>query len=478
MNAQMAQKFANRLVQRTMPAGGLSRANRDLRRNNPIQRTAQPPAGQPVQRSGDLTVSDLATIYGCCGLFDMCSDADLMSLTFEGASPFLDWLGWERTDVCVIKKNFITFTRAEGAQGEETPGWLANPCADPHGVEWGTCDFTLTDFARLRRQGPTRDITKTNLRYCEAQPRYRLDGTRIEDDREYDMVIAVEVLMQDLKDMVVAGNATTDGQFDGLERLIRSGYTNSAGRQCTSMDSIVLNWNNNGMDGGAGITWNGAAVAATYDFIAVLRAVYKRIRHRIRLAPSLAAQRLAVGDIVLVLPEDFVDCILDAYTCWSVCDSDADQINTLEARRFRDNLMGGMFGAGRIFLDSFEIPVLPYDWGLIKGPSHFDAYLLTGSVGNVKVLQGQYNDMEPVSAKRADRYMTDGGRLLTWREDDHTCEEQIVEMQPRLLAWAPWAQARFQNVVCNVPGGPLSADPWETSFFPESSFSVAECPPA
>jgi len=180
-----------------------------------------------------------------------------------------------------------------------------------------------------------------------------------------------------------------------------------------------------------------------------------------------------------VLPEDFVDCVLDAYTCWSVCDGTSTNLvalNTLEGRRFRDSLLGGMFGAGRIFLDSFEIPVLPYDWGLIKGPNHFDAYLLTGQVGNIKVLQGQYNDMAPVSAKRADRYNTDGGRILTWREDDHTCEQQIVEMQPRVLAWAPWAEVRFQDVNCAVPGGVIGPDPWETSFFPEGSFSVAACP--
>ncbi len=452
-----------------------------VQRARPQARTAGRAAnigsGAPVQRDrSDLTVSTLATIYGCCGLFDMCSDADLMSLTFEGASPFLDWLGWERTDVCVIKKNFITFVRAASSGGEESAGWLADPCADPNGVEWGSCDFTLTDFARLRRAGPTRDITKTGLRYCDIQPRYRLDGTRIEDDREYDMVLATEVVTQDLKDMVVSGNASTDGQFDGLERLVKTGYTNSSGRACTSMDSIVINWNNNTMDGGAGITWNGAAVGATYSFVDVLRAAYKRLRHRIRMAPSLAAQRLNVGDIVLVLPEDFVDCVLDAYTCWSVCDSQINLMNSLEARRFRDTLLGGLFGAGQITLDSFPIPILPYDWGLIKGPSHFDAYLLTGQVGNIKVLQGQYNDMAPVSAKRADRYATDGGRLLTWREDDHTCEQQIVEMQPRLLAWAPWAQVRFQNVNCAVPGGILSADPFETSFFPEGSFSASACP--
>jgi hypothetical protein len=71
---------------------------------------------------------------------------------------------------------------------------------------------------------------------------------------------------------------------------------------------------------------------------------------------------------------------------------------------------------------------------------------------------------------------TDGGKVLTWVERDHTCVKQIGEMRPRLLAWAPWAQARFEDVVCAIPGLPKSPDPCETSFFPEHSFSVAACP--
>ncbi len=49
-------------------------------------------------------------------------------------------------------------------------------------------------------------------------------------------------------------------------------------------------------------------------------------------------------------------------------------------------------------------------------------------------------------------------------------------LRPRLLMWAPWAQARVQDVVCAHVHKPLSPDPWETSFFPEGSFSAATCP--
>jgi hypothetical protein len=415
------------------------------------------------------TVVDTApSLFGCTPLFDICTDADLMSLSFQGSAPFLDWLGWVRTQTCVIKRRFIDYVRAEGTAGEggeiPTPGYLSNPCAVPDGVEFATCDFTLTDFARLRRAGPVRDITKAGINYCAQQPRYRLDGSVITDQTEWDMRLATEVLMQDLKRMVIDGNAGSPGQFDGLEQLVKTGYTNANGVPCAMMDSIVVDMNDNPMSGGAGMTWNGSPIAATVGGIDILMAIYRRIRHRIRMSPSLASQNLTPGSMVLLLPEDFAPCILDAYTCWSVCDQNIT-INSLDARNFRNGLNGGTYGAGRIFLDGFEIPILPYDWGLINpGGANFDAYLLTGNVGSVKLINGEYNDMAPVAASNPNRYSTDSGLILTWDEFFQTCMKQFVEMQPRLLMWAPWAQARIENMMCQVPGGIMSEDPWNTYF--------------
>lgn len=431
---------------------------------------------------GSFTLSNLATIYGCCGLFDMCSDADLMSLSFEGTNKFLDWIGWERTNVCLIKKNFITYVRPEAVNGARSAGYITDPCGDSKSVDWGTCDFTLEDFALVRRHGPVRDSTKGNLKLCETQPRYRLDGSPITSDAEYDMRLVTEALIQDLKLMLVDGNKTNvPGTFDGLEALVTTGYTNSAGQRCSSMDSVVIDWNANDMGGGSGITWNGAAVGSSFNFVDVLLAILRRLVDRINLAPQLSVSGLSVGDIVFVAPQHVLRCLLDAYTCWSVCPGqqyNETNLNTYEARTFRDRLNGGMFGAGRIFLDQFEIPLVPYSWGLIKGPTLSDAYILTGNVGGVKTISGQYLDQSAASTDypEAGYSITDGGRLLTWTERDKTCVYREVQLQPRLLMWAPWAQARIQDIKCSALGGIISADPWATSFFPESSFNGAFCP--
>lgn len=432
-----------------------------------------------VQR---LTESSLATIYGCCGLFDVCGDGDLMSLSFEGTNPFLDWLGWEGTQTCEVRRSFINWVRPEYSGGNPTPGYQSDACAPANSVEFGTCEFLLEDFGRLRRAAPTRDVTRNTVRLCERQPRYRLDGTQITDEREFNAYLATEGIIQDLKRMVVSGNSTTAGQFDGLESLVATGYTDFRGQRCESMDSIVVDWNGNTTAGGAGITWNGDAVAATYNLVDVIRAIIRQIRRRIKMAPALAAQTMMVGDIVIMAPDFLLQCLLDHFTCWSVCDGSQYNeitINSLEARSFRETLNGGLFGDGRIFIDGFEIPVVAYDWDTIKNAAGTvgDMYVLTGRVGNMRTLMGEYLEMNqvPTAYPEATYFATDGGRLLGWIEQDETCVKQTHEMQPRLVSWAPFLNARIMDVRCAIPGGAMSPDP-TSSFFPESSFTPAACP--
>jgi hypothetical protein len=186
-------------------------------------------------------------------------------------------------------------------------------------------------------------------------------------------------------------------------------------------------------------------------------------------------------DVALVLPTHLKDCLLDHYTCWSVCDGSQYNevaLQSYEARAFRRSLLGGRFGDGQITLDSTTIPLMTYDWGLINNSSCGDMYLLVSAVGNLKLMHGQYLDMRsvPGAYPGTDYWVSDGGRFLHWSEQDHTCVKEIEEIRPRLLCWAPWAQARFQDVCCSGVFDPLSPDPCETSFFPESSFSIAACP--
>lgn len=430
-------------------------------------------AGDGVKRA--LTVSGAATPFGCCNFFDRCGDGDLMSLYYAGRLPLLDWMGFKVNDVCYKTVEFLTFVRPAYSQGTPTAGYLSDPCADPNGIEYGSCKITVEDFGRIGRLGPTRDMMKPQ-KYCISDPLWRIDGTRVTDEREWDQKFVMDAILLDINKLVVTGNAATPGQFGGLEYWVKTGY------DCSILDSIIINWNGNPMSGGAGITWNGAAIAAGNDFVDVLLAVYRRIKQRISWTPRLNTQVMGASDQILVMPTDMIDCLLDMYTCWSVCGDDGYNIKVLqtaEGRNFRDTLTPGLFGQGQIKLDGKWIPIMGYDWELIKGPKTGDMYFLTGAVGTFPVWEGEHLDAQTAVKQLGTTgayWQTDGGRVLWNVETENLCKQMQGWMFPRLFCKAPFLQARFQSVQCDKPGGFMSADPTEKSFYPLSSFSFVQCP--
>jgi len=417
-------------------------------------------------------VDDTATPFGCCNYFDRCTD-EVLTLHYRGSLGLLDWMGFEVSDECYRSIEFINFTRPEQSGGTCTAGHIGNPCDDPNGFEFGTCKLTVEDFGRYGRHGPVRTMMQPKL-YCKTDPKRRLDGTLITDEREWDMRFAMDVLLDDIRRHMITGNSATAGQFDGLQQWVATGY------DCAMLDSIVIDWNSNPMTGGAGITWNGNAVAATWDFIDVLLAAYRRIRTRISWAATLSPQQLRRGDMILVMPSFMITCLLDFFTCWSVCaGSQYNEVNlqTYEARQFRTGLLSGLFGFGEITLDGFAIPLMAYDWELIGGPTRGDIYLLTGSVGSNRIWEGEHLSASQAASDFGGMgyFQTDGGRVLGKRDVTNECYQTKIWMHPRLFCRAPWAQVRFQDVACAGVVGPMSPDPCDTSFYPETSFSVAEC---
>src|SRR6478609_10592345 len=191
-----------------------------------------------------MTTSLNASPFGCCNFFDRCGDGDTMSLHFAGGLPLLDWMGFAVSDVCEKTFEFITYVRPDRANGGgASAGHLADPCADPNGVDWGYAKLSLRDFGRYGRKGPTRDLMKPS-KFCVSDPIRRLDGTIVTDEREWDSFFATSVIVQDISRDMIVGNAATKGKFNGLERWVKTGYSNPA------LDSIVIDWNGNGMAGG------------------------------------------------------------------------------------------------------------------------------------------------------------------------------------------------------------------------------------
>jgi hypothetical protein len=417
----------------------------------------------------------MASLYGCCGLFDPCGSNDLLSLTLD-SEPFLDWLGWRSNNECRQFVKLLTYIGPAGtAAGTEGTG-AAAACDDAAGVEFGSCELLLPDKGRIKRAGPVRDLTENNRKVCDEYPVFMKSGEQIGDELMWSVTLAGSALKQDLKRMVITGNASSANQFSGLNTLVNTGYVDAtSGRRCSSMDSIVVNWASHVM---------GYALNGTHDLVDYLIDIVRRIRQR-AMWSNLGG--IAVGDMVLVMPSFLRDCLLDSFTCWSVCPGaqyNEANINTLEARTFRNTLNGGTYGQGQIFVDGTPVPIITYDWfSLSQAAPYFvgDIFVLTRRIGNVPTLWGQYLDMTEPAARFAEEAgyghyrALDGGRFLAYWKTDNECTQATLVMRPNVYLSAPWACARIQNVACQRPLNPLSADP-TSSYYAEEYLVAATCP--
>ena len=426
------------------------------------------------QKEASLTLSTLGTMYGCCGLFSPCDDAPLLTLTLE-EEKFLAWLGWVANNECNQFVKLLQYVGPAGTStGAEGTGAKA-ACDDAAGVEFGTAELLLPDKGRLARSGPVRDLTNVGQKLCQSQPLYTKNGELITNELMWSFTMAGIAVRQDIKRMVITGNASSANQFSGLQTLVNTGYVDArSARRVTAMDSYVLNWANNLMS----TSYRGGVL------VNHLIAIIRQIRAR---AAWTSMGGIAMGDQVLMMPTFLRDGLLDVYTCWSVCPGaqyNETNLNTYEARAYRNTLNGGTYGDGQIYVDGTAVPIICYDWtALSQAAPYFigDIYVLTRNLGSTPVLRGQYIDMnEPAAAFVAEAGIahyraTDSGRFLTYWKTDNECVNTTVVVRPNIYLSAPWAQARIQNVSCQTLLSPISPDP-TSSYYAESVLNPATCP--
>lgn len=435
---------------------------------NPQQRA------QNAQHKQRLTLSagvpDTPFIADSTPFFARCED-ELMTLSYGGRMALLDLFNWTTTDVFLKTFNFLTYNRPAYSNGSPTPGYLSDPCADPNGIDYGTSEMTLSDFGRYGRMGPTREILKAT-RYCELDPKYRMDGRLITSEFEWDLRFILDTQLQDLYRAVITGNASTPGQFDGLQQWINTGYNSSM------LDSYVIDWAGNDLSGNGGgtPTLNSNNLSTGINLIRVLLELRRYFRQRISWSPTLATAGEARH--VLVMPTFLAGCLLDAFTCWSVCEGgEYSPVNlmTYEARNFRDRLNGGRYGGGWITLDGAVIDIFPYDWATMHGTNRGDIYFLTLGVGSQQLWEGEILNAAAAAAEMQQQgfgeyFSTDGGRVIGVTEVDNLCRTTKAWIRPRLYTRAPWLQARIMNVECDNDVLPIIGPDPTSSFYPLTSF--------
>jgi hypothetical protein len=409
------------------------------------------------------------TLYGCTGLFGLCGPDEVVGLTMSD-DKLIAWMNWRANNVCEQFAKFLTYMDVAGTAAGSPSSLAGRPCDDPPVAEKGTFEIFIGDKGLLRVAGNPIELTKVGERKCDKQPTYTLPlpgapgGVRIDNDVDFEAIVAGEALKNEISRLTIDGDKTNAGEFDGLQQLVNTGYTDvKTGLTNAMIDSTIVAWANDNMDG---------AVNGNGNLIAYVIELARRVRRRVRMA---GGGDVPVGEMVLVMPSFLRDCFLDAFACYGLCSpSQYNELfrDNLAVREFRDKFNGGLFGDGYITVDGQPIPIIAHDWLPVtqSGVNHVsDIYILTRRVGARQVLYGQYHPMgEAVDVARkygADHYrLLQGDRIIQWVKWDNLCLQTAIAIKPNLYLSAPWAQVRITNVGCNPRLAPISDDPQSAYF--------------
>lgn len=282
----------------------------------------------------------------------------------------------------------------------------------------------------------------------------------------------MNVLQQGIRRDHIHGSHSNANQMDGLESIIKTGYTNDNGATCPQIDSILVDWANDDLDGEVNLLGN---------FFDYLDEVVTEIEYR---AQSIGA--IAESDMVLFTSRFMATCLLDAYACYTTCgvttlNDSTDQALRAQQRALRRDLNGGPLydgttAVGYINLKSGRrLPILVDDaMDIAKAGSTYctDIYLLTRRIGSIDVLYGEFLDLrlyenrvraqDPNFTVRVDA----GGRFAMKGKEDNFCVGLIMGTSPEIYLSAPWAQVRFQDVCCSRKRTPLTGDPFQPYYMP------------
>jgi len=413
-------------------------------------------------------------IYGRYSIFDPCAAGDIFGLQVA-THGLMNWLGWRANKYYRRRVDFITWWGPEGTYAETSSTGAVGPCDDPEGWEYGTCGYELLHTSWYARAGEALSPHTIVQDRCETTPRYRLNGKLITDDVEWQANGIMNVLQQGIRRDLIHGNHTNANEMNGLEQIITTGYTDANSQLCPMVDSILVDWANDDLDG---------AVNGLGNYFDYLDEVVTEIEWR-----ASAMGTIGEADMAIITSRFMATCLLDAFACYTTCGvttlSDiTDQALRANQRAARRDLNGGPLYDGRnavgyIHLKSGRrLPIIVEDaLDITRSGSTYctDIYILTRKVGSQDVLYGEYLDLRTWESRvrkhdkdfrgRADQ----AGRFAFKGKEDNFCTQLIVGTSPEIYLSAPWAQVRFSDVCCARERQPLTGDPFQKDYMPGGS---------
>lgn len=420
------------------------------------------------------------TMYGCTGLFNLCGPDDIIGLTMQD-DPLVLWMGFFEDRLCERFIKTLTYIDQEGTAAGQVSGTVYGaPCDDPPSSEKGTCEIVISDFGYLRACGEGVNVGMIGERKCDKQPTYTLpiEGVgmvRIDNDLDLETLAGAQVVKHELSRLLITGDRNTAYQFDGLDQLVNTDYVSTDGNVCDALDSVVVDWENDDLDG---------LVNGHGNIVLKVRDIYRRIRWRITQA---GLGQPAEGDMVLVMPSWMAWAFLDAWAYMSIyTGAQYNEVyrDNLALRDFRERHAQGLFGAGYITIDGFNLHIIAHDWmPITQAAPNFcsDIFILTRRVGGRRILFGQYMpaDLGAASVAQVAGFphfnveAMQGGRALRWMKFDNACVQPCIMLRPRLWLEMPWAQGKITDVCVSQQFDPQSLDP-QSDYFIDQDVEVAE----
>lgn len=432
-----------------------------------------------LQRNGNirhketsLTVGTGPNVYGRYTMFDPCMTGDIFGLQVL-TTGLMNWIGWRPNRFYERRVDFLSWIGPDGtAAGSPTTGAGA-PCADPNGWEWGIAGYNMVHTSWYHRAGDALDPHTIVQDRCETSPRVRVNGVQISDDMEWQANGIMQVLQQDIRRDLIHGDHGNAYQMNGLNALIKTGYTDRNGTLTPEVDSILVDWNDD-LDG---------EVNGFGNFFNYLDEVITEIEYR-----ASGIGNIAETDMILFTSRFMATCLLDAYACYTTCgvttaNDITDQALRAQQRAARLSLNGGPLYDGAAVQGYIQtksgrrLPIMVddhYDITRYGATNQYmtDIHILTRKIGNYEVLYGEYLDLRvwadrvmkqyPQLTAKADA----AGRFAFKGKEDNWCVSLIVGTSPELYLSAPWAQVRISDVMCTRIRKPLTGDIRQPRYMP------------
>ena len=407
-----------------------------------------------------------ASIYGRNSVFDPCAPGDIFGMQVQTIG-FLKWIGWRPNRFYRRRVEFIPWYGPQGlaGQGAITSG-AGSPCADPHGVEFGNCGYDLCHTSWYHRKGSSLDPHTIVQERCETSPRYRVNGVQISDDLEWQMNLIESVLQQDFSHDVIHGNHANQWEMNGLEALIKTGWTDADDTPCDVVDSILVPWAHDDLDGVA----NGLG-----NFFDYLDEIITEIEYKAsKLGPIME------NDMTILTSRFMATCLLDAYACYTTCGVTTLNDVTEQSMRAAQRQARMSLNAGPLYDGASAVGFIPLKSGrrlpiIVDDAIEFnhpnalwctDIFILTRRIGSMDVMYGEYLDMREWE-NRVKRYAVNtslradaAGRYALKHKEDNFCLELQMGTSPEIYLSAPWAQVRISDVCCGRKRQPMSGDPF------------------